>query len=426
MNKQIVDMKNKVIITTVYPSSIIKDFRIYLTYLQKNKIKLTKANAYFTKKDLLAIYSLITHDNIEVPKHSTQIGYPKIHLFYHLSINLDFIRIKRTQTSALALVQSKQIDEFMELTSTEQYVTLLEVFWMETDWEDLQGETWNIEPNNVDLLFEELENYPANKVIQLKQYKDIENTVYRYGQFFYYFSYFGFWTFEIDEIESNKPDRPKRTVAQSIMLTPFFKQVSHILLETWYPYQEKKLDQSFHLLTNLFNLPNEIMEEINLEKPQSKISLISLLKPLFPSGQLNTTLKKQVSFIRGTYLLKVKLHQSCWRVLELSSSHTLLDVHNLIQMAFNFDDDHLYAFYMDGKKFSKHHYIAPMGSEGPYVDEVKIGDMNLYEEQSFLYLFDFGDEWEFDIQVEKIIEGEEVPNPRIKDEYGKAPNQYSW
>ncbi len=426
MNRKIEDQQDQIIITKEFPSDLLEEFQIYVAYLKTNKIKLTKASAYFTKKDLLAIYSRLKPDDREIPEHATQISYPKIHLFYYLAINLDLIRIQRTQTSAQALVQSDQIDKYMQLTPTEQYVSLLEVFWIEIDWEDLQGETWSSKPDNIEVLFDELVNFPANEVIEIKENKLIEHAVYQYGQFFYYFRYFGFWTFEIDERASNIPGRPKRTMARSITLSPFFKKISHILLETWEPSEVDKLGQSFSLLANLLNLPDEMMEEIDLEKPRSEMSLVPLLKPLFPLGQLMTILKKQSSFIRGTYRLQVKLHQSCWRVLELSSSHTLLDLHNLIQLSFSFDDDHLYAFYMDGKKYSKHFYNAPYDSQGPYVDEVKIGDLNLYEGQSFLYLFDFGDEWEFNVQVKKITEGEEVAKARIKEEYGEAPDQYSW
>jgi len=64
-------------------------------------------------------------------------------LFYHLSLALDFIRIKRSQSAAAALIQHQQIEQFMKLTATEQYVTLLEAFWNNVDWNELQGEKWN-------------------------------------------------------------------------------------------------------------------------------------------------------------------------------------------------------------------------------------------------------------------------------------------
>nr|WP_239094277.1 plasmid pRiA4b ORF-3 family protein [Bacillus sp. B15-48] len=164
-----------------------------------------------------------------------------------------------------------------------------------------------------------------------------------------------------------------------------------------------------------------------MEKAENNVSLVTLLSPLFSKEQLTTTLKRQRPvFKEGAYLFKVKLSSSCWRILQFSSSHTLLDLHNLIQKAFDFDDDHLYAFYMDGIKFSKHFYNAPMDTHGPYVNEVKIGDLDLYEGQSFLYLFDFGYEWEFNINLLKISGEEDVGAPKIKEKLGEAPDQYRW
>lgn len=415
------------VITSEYPSYIVKNFRTYLNYLSIHQIKLTKAKGYFTKKDLSAMYSQMKGEIGEVPQHATQIGYPMLHLFYHLSIALDFVKINRYPSSVVAVIQSQQIELFMGLTATEQYLTLLEAFWMETDWDELQGEKWGKVPNNIDLLFEELEPIPANQVVELARYKEISSHVLDYGQFFYYFYYFGFWTFILDEEKSKSPKRPISTIGKSIMLTPFFKKIQHALCETWEPYKDELQEQAFTLFANLFNLPNEIEKEMEIEKTENKESLVTLLSPLFLKKELTTTLKKKMpSFKVGTYLFKVKLSSSCWRTLQFSSSHTLLDLHNLIQKAFDFDDDHLYAFYMDGNKYSKHYYNAPMDYHGPYVNEAKIGELNLYEGQSFLYLFDFGDEWEFNIHLLKITEGEEVRVPQIKEKFGEAPDQYNW
>ncbi|MEK4229739.1 IS1096 element passenger TnpR family protein [Solibacillus sp. FSL H8-0538] len=48
------------------------------------------------------------------------------------------------------------------------------------------------------------------------------------------------------------------------------------------------------------------------------------------------------------------------------------------------------------------------------------------EEQKFLYLFDFGDEWEFSVTVVKITEGREGTHACIRQSKGKSPDQYAW
>lgn len=86
--------------------------------------------------------------------------------------------------------------------------------------------------------------------------------------------------------------------------------------------------------------------------------------------------------MKGNYILKVQLHSDCWRSMQLSGSHTLLDLHKLIQKAFQFDDDHLFAFYMDGKRFSNNSYGSRMDS-APYADEAEIGNLKLYKDSGF-------------------------------------------
>ena len=80
---------------------------------------------------------------------------------------------------------------------------------------------------------------------------------------------------------------------------------------------------------------------------------------------------------------------------------------------------------MDGKKWSKNRFTSPYDEQGPYGDEAKIGTLELYEKQNFLYLFDYGDEWSFDVEVFNIEDTNmRLLNPEIIESKGKAPEQY--
>lgn len=417
---------SKLIFTKDYPTPIVEDFRTYLTYLSSHRIKLTKVNGYFTKKDLIAIYSKMKCDTREVPQHGTQQRYPILHLFYHLSMTLDFFKVQRTQSSATAIIQNEQIDAFMNMTETEQYVTLLEAFWTETDWEELQGEEWGGAPSNIDFLLEEFDSVPADQELDLSRYKEIGRSVYNYGSFFYYFVYFGLWEIIIDREKPIRPNETIRTVVKSITLTQLFKMIQSALYETWDPDKDAKGNHIFEMFDVLFGLLNEDMDN-EVEEEEEIEPLSELLRPLFSKEAFTTILKKkQPTYEEGTYHFKVQISPSCWRTFQLSSAHTLLDLHEIIQDAFDFDDDHLYAFYMDGKRFSKSCYNSPMDSHGPYVNDAEIGRLELYEGQHFLYLFDFGDEWTFDVQVMEIIKEKKISEPQIVEVFGEAPEQYSW
>ena len=148
--------------------------------------------------------------------------------------------------------------------------------------------------------------------------------------------------------------------------------------------------------------------------------------PLLPEGELEKTLPREgVKFVDGTYVFKVSLAKDLWRRIEIAADHTLLDLHRAIQKAYNFDDDHLYSFFMDGRAWSYERFVSPYEEEGPWVDDVRIGELGLFIGQNILYLFDYGDEWHFRVELEEIrTEGRKPREPKIIEKKGKAPKQY--
>ncbi len=113
----------------------------------------------------------------------------------------------------------------------------------------------------------------------------------------------------------------------------------------------------------------------------------------------------------------------------MQDTATLDDLHRAIQKHFCFDDDHLYAFYMDGNKFSDDCYNSPISGDEPNAEKAEVGDLDLIEGQDFLYLFDFGDEWTFNIKLEKInsqTDTNVLEEVQLIDGKGEAPEQYSW
>lgn len=150
-----------------------------------------------------------------------------------------------------------------------------------------------------------------------------------------------------------------------------------------------------------------------------------------------------------TYIFKVKLRydKRIWRKIEILGSQTLNDLHMAIQEAFNFDADHLYSFFMSGKawdlsNFEYHHPEADGGPAGVRMramilffqgsrpeprlpaTRMRIESLSLKPKQKFLYLFDYGDEWLFEVEFLKEGSSEKALYPRIIDSRGEAPQQY--
>lgn len=117
---------------------------------------------------------------------------------------------------------------------------------------------------------------------------------------------------------------------------------------------------------------------------------------------------------------------SVWRDIELRLDQSLHALHLAIQNAFELDDEHLYAFYMNGHAFDR-----AFGFEGcqeddrPSAGDVTLGQFALPKNKRFLYLFDFGDELRHHVKV--ISRGgadATVTYPRVVASEGKAPPQY--
>lgn len=206
-----------------------------------------------------------------------------------------------------------------------------------------------------------------------------------------------------------------------------------------------------------------------------------------------------------TYTFYVSLPMAptpIWRKMELSADQTLAILHLSIQDAFDFDNDHLYSFFMSGEpwdgstEYSLPEGVAPWDTgefiddeesdeldessptdaseltpeeyeqllqkgakqsglpietlrsmvemfqgmhdqfgdgifddfEGGDVRTAKLDDLNLSIGQEFLYLFDYGDQWEFTVRVRDInSDAPEGKYPRIIEAVGESPEQYpSW
>lgn len=118
---------------------------------------------------------------------------------------------------------------------------------------------------------------------------------------------------------------------------------------------------------------------------------------------------------------------SVWREVELLERHTLHDLHHVLQTAFELDNQHLYAFYLNNNPFDRiFSYDGPGASDAKHhADRTTLAALPLKVNKRFLYLFDFGDEHHHEVQVLRRGEASAgVSYPRIVAEEGEAPEQY--
>jgi hypothetical protein len=176
-------------------------------------------------------------------------------------------------------------------------------------------------------------------------------------------------------------------------------------------------------------IPQEITVVLNKmrDEDQSSQPFFMPFTGLFSKKELQRTLPRNGrTFIDGIYTFKVSLTRGIWRRVVLSAKHTMEDLHKVIIEAFSFDDDHLYSFFMDGRKWSDNCIASPYDDSGHLdASQVQIGGVGLEPKQRFLYLFDYGGEWSFTVEVDHVEEIDSVPfRPYKTEEKGAAPVQY--
>jgi hypothetical protein len=106
------------------------------------------------------------------------------------------------------------------------------------------------------------------------------------------------------------------------------------------------------------------------------------------------------------YQLKITLKDirpPIWRRVQVKDC-TLAKLHDIIQTCMGWDDYHLHGFEVGGE-----HYTAP-DPDGTleYEDErkVKLSQIVAQGYRKFTYTYDFGDNWDHTIQVEKVLDVE--------------------
>ncbi|MBL8473598.1 MAG: plasmid pRiA4b ORF-3 family protein [Rhodocyclaceae bacterium] len=88
-----------------------------------------------------------------------------------------------------------------------------------------------------------------------------------------------------------------------------------------------------------------------------------------------------------------------WRRLLVPANIKLADLHVVIQMVMGWQDDHQHIFEIDGRLYGKSgHHDDEQLPERKYTLADALG-----AKRSFRYIYDFGDDWEHRIKLEKRV-----------------------
>ena len=109
------------------------------------------------------------------------------------------------------------------------------------------------------------------------------------------------------------------------------------------------------------------------------------------------------------YQLKITLvgsKPSIWRRLLVKSDTLLSDLHLIIQTTMGWENSHLHQFIIGNDSFQPDYEgMDDDGYSQPYTDK-RLNDFLKKENSKLVYEYDFGDSWNHEIVLEKILEEE--------------------
>ncbi len=102
-----------------------------------------------------------------------------------------------------------------------------------------------------------------------------------------------------------------------------------------------------------------------------------------------------------------------WRRFQINGNINLFQLHKIIQTIMGWENAHLHQFLIHDKKYS-HHGYEPEEFRKETLNEgkFKLNGLITKENTSFIYEYDFGDDWKHELVVENILKDQEqLPHP---------------
>ena len=122
------------------------------------------------------------------------------------------------------------------------------------------------------------------------------------------------------------------------------------------------------------------------------------------------------------------------RTIQIKGSQTLETLHEAIFAAFDREEEHLYEFNLGIRPYDRSKIYSLQTEEDEFDDDEEpagevrttmIDSLGLKVGRAFGYLFDFGDDWQHQINVEAIEPALATGTyPKVTKRFGDSPPQY--
>ena len=116
-----------------------------------------------------------------------------------------------------------------------------------------------------------------------------------------------------------------------------------------------------------------------------------------------------------------------WRTVVLKDTQTLDDLHEIIQESFEWHSDHMYAFFMSNRlQWTAGDAYGPPEADLANDSDVPIATLKMDDDDQFLYVYDFDQEWLVEITFVEHVPIEKGRHyPDILDSEGEAMLEFA-
>jgi hypothetical protein len=390
------------------PGTILRDFDALLDLIGDPGLPVTPGHL-LTLKTLETINQRLTHPLELGLKRAIQKSYPHINGLYLLLRSSGLALIDTAPKKPRLQLDPVVLASWHSLNGAERYFALLKAWWVRSSeeaigerpsWEDVMTKAMNF-----------ISQFPrtGKQVYETPQ----DSTGLRYRPGFHNLALMEL--FGLLEIRTLAPAEGQGWQPAQMRLTDWGKSLAN--------HYADFIEQARARNTDLV-IPGLYFGE--LFDPLVRFEQWSLVLRPEIKGWQNELEIPSLQFHPGQHQFKVSLGAKCWRRIAIGGESGLDALASTILSSFHFDSDHLYRFsYQDrfGHLVEIDH--PAMVDESEHVaDEVKVGDLPLCEGMRINFLFDFGDDWRFELMVERVNTGPASRKPQVLEEQGTAPEQY--
>jgi hypothetical protein len=390
------------------PGTIIQDFEMLLEYISETSVSLTK-NLQLPMKHFISLNDKMTKPIIHDLKRPAFKSMPNIQGLYLLLRSSGLVLVRGNGKKPCLAIDSDVKNSWDELTPTEKFFCLFE------SWLFSNSEILGERAGRFDLPVYKWSNFfhriPDDGLEVLDDDNQIQAIKYRPG--LYNVSLMEL--FGLVLIHCTTPLTGKGWRIKSIFRTRLGEALLALVAPYYLPNDE---EIDFLSLLSRYEQP---------DRSESIGELQSYIQPHIPEWQNMLDIPKH-EFRDGLYIFKVYIFKDVWRRIAVAGTSLLDTLCHTILKAFNFDNDHLWRIIFKDRYGIDKNIYHPYMDEGPFTSEIRIGDLPLEPRLSFLFNFDFGDNWYFEVVCEQIdTPPTELHKPKVLETRGDAPEQYpSW